>query len=293
MGSDVGPAPVDIQMLWEWHRWAQEAADRGETETAVGVAGRLLDAAAPHAPSICPWTLVNTAIDIAVNAGRYRFALEAAARWTTAAQELGRQSFPGEWACGRINLAEAQLCRGDAGAAAALLDEAQPAAASNELAMSGLLLMRAWLLAETGAAGAARQVAAKADPRDLGHRYRSEYHYTLSLIARHLGQGELAIKEARAGFAHAWRAASRRNGFFALGSAALAQGEIDRAIAALEAFAQHPYQGQSGPGLLLLASAYEKAGRAAEARQSYQWAIERDPESAAAATARERLAVRG
>jgi len=286
----VWPAPIDsraVRMLWEASQAAQDAADRGEAENAVNVAGRLLDAAAGQASSICPWTLVNTAIDIGVNAGRYRFAFEAAARWTATAQELGRQSFPHEWACARINLAEAHLCRGDEGAAAAFLDQAEPAALPYQLATNGLLLMRAWLLAETGSAAAARGVAAKVNPDGLGHRYRSEYHYTLSLIARHLGQGELAIKEARAGFAHAWRAASRRNGFFALGAAALAQGEIDRAIAALEAFAQHPYQGQSGPGLLLLASAYEKAGRAAEARQSCQWAVERDPESAA--TARQRL----
>jgi tetratricopeptide (TPR) repeat protein len=293
MDNGAGFAPVDLRTLWELSDAARDASDRGESENAVGVAGRLLDVAAAQAPGICPWTLVNGAIDVAVNAGRYRFAFEAPARWTAAAQELGRQSFPLEWACARINLAEAHLCRGEDGAATNLLHEAELAASFGELASSGLLLMRAWLLAETGAAGTARNVVARVDARDLGHRYRAEYHYTLSLIARHLGETELAMKEARVGFGHAWRASSRRNGFFALGSAALARGETERAIAALESFAEDRYRGQSGPGLLLLAAAYEQVGRPADARQSYQWALERDPESAAAATARERLARMG
>ena len=53
---------------------------------------------------------------------------------------------------------------------------------------------------------------------------------------------------------------------------------------ALEAFAAHPYQCQSGPGLLMLASAYRRAGRQEAAAQAEQWARERDPECAAVST---------
>ena len=279
---------VPVETLAEWKWLAKAASDRGDTRLASTTVERVLEVAAVQSPALCLWSVANTAIDISVNAGDYRFALEAAGRWSVEAQAAGRARFPFDWAYSRANLAEAQLCRGEAAAATALLDEADSTDRLDDLAINGLLLMRAWLLAHTGQAAAAGAVVKQVQRAPLKD-YLPEYHYTRSIIARELGELDRAIAEAREGFAHAARASSQRNGFFALGSAALARRELDRGIAALEEFARHPYQGQSGPGLVLLAEAYEKLGRGADARQSYQWAVERDPESAAAVTARQRL----
>jgi tetratricopeptide (TPR) repeat protein len=260
---------------------AYAASDRGEAMAAVALAQRLLVEARQAIPTFCPWAVVCTAADIFVNAGRYRLALQAHEVWPLDAIERGREADREGWATTLMNQAEAQLCLGLDQAAAELLESARPHCQPGSLADHGRRLMQAWLLVHQGQPLAARQEAAAVDPQVMTARYRSEYHYTQSLIARALGETETAIAQAREGLRHARRASSRRNGGLALGAAMLAAGDLEPAIHALEAFAAHPYQAQSGPGLLLLASAYRRAGRAAAAAQAQQWARERDPECAA------------
>jgi tetratricopeptide (TPR) repeat protein len=262
------------------HARACAAADTGRSGTAVARAGRMLRLSRRHFTDQCPWGFVSAAVDIFINAGRYRLALEASAAWTAEARDLGQRAEPIKWAIHQINLAEALHCLGDNRGAMALLDAAEPSCADFPLAVHGLRLMRAWLCAHLGDVATARTIMATVDSDALGPRYRSECHYTSSLIARAAGDLDVATEEARAGLRCARRAASRRNGLLALGAAAFDAGDLTDAITSLEAFARHPYQGQSGPGLLLLASAYQQSNRQADSLAARAWAAERDPECA-------------
>lgn len=66
-------------------------------------------------------------------------------------------------------------------------------------------------------------------------------------------------------------------------------GRDDEAIEACRRAAEHPFKTQSGDGLLLWGDLLSKRGRIEEARAAWSLARERDPESASAGQASQRL----
>jgi tetratricopeptide (TPR) repeat protein len=267
------------------------AADRGDTQRAVTDADLVLETAHGATPDVCWWYLVNAAIDIYVNGGRYGSALSAAERWSAEAQERGRAESPVQHAYAAINRAEALHNVGDHEAALRLLDETERhAKRADRLSQEGLELLRAWILCHVGRAREAWTRLAKIDRKVFGPRYRAEYHLTRAVALCEKGELGFAEREAHAGAGAARRAASRRNALHVEARVAMAAKDDARAIALLERARRHAYQGQAGPVLVHLGEAYERAGKPAEARRAYQDALAADPQSYACAAANIRLA---
>jgi tetratricopeptide (TPR) repeat protein len=275
---------------WPTHFRAYALADRGQTSAAAQAAVDLLATAKRCSPSRCPWSLVNSAVDVLVTAGRYHEATQAASRWSPAEHEAGRQADPIGYVYTQINTAEALHNQGRDPEALALLDGVQPQVQGAPLAAEGSKLLRAWILVHRGEGEAARLALGELRPDVFGPRYRAEMHYTLAAVERGLANLDEAWRQAQLGLTCARRAASRRNGLHALGAVAFARGDLGAAVAHLEAFAGDAYQGQSSAGLLLLGQALERTGRIGDARIAYRRAIDRDGGAAWAHVARERLA---
>jgi tetratricopeptide (TPR) repeat protein len=270
------------------HR-AYALADRGRTAAAAQAAVDLLARAKRGSPSRCVWSMVNSAVDVLVNAGRYDEATQAAARWSPAECDAGQRADPMGYVYAQINMAEALHNQGRDAEALAMLDGVEPQVQGDPLAAEGSKLLRAWILAHRGEAAAARLALGEPRPEVFGPRYRAEMHYTVAAVERELGNLDEAQRQSELGLACARRAASRRNGLHALGAVAFARGDLATALTHLEAFAADAYQGQSSAGLLLLGHALERTGRIADAGTAYRQAIDRDGGAAWAGMARERL----
>jgi hypothetical protein len=158
--------------------YASVAADRGQTAKAVAAADSMLDATAKILPTTCLWFMVNAAIDVYVNAGCYGKALGAADRWTSSAQDRGREREPGAHAFAQINRAEALHNLGKQSEALALLDEVEPASQADPLSKHGLRLLRAWILAHCARQEEAKGQVASIDADALALHYAAEYHFT-------------------------------------------------------------------------------------------------------------------
>jgi hypothetical protein len=270
---------------------AYAAADRGDTAAATHGLDQLLEAARCASPEVCDWGAVNAATDLAVNAGGYRRALAAADGWAADARARGAKADPRGHTFATINRAEALHNLGEDEAALRLLVEVEPAASAGSAYLrDGLLLLRAWILAQGGRADEAWRALAAVDGRALGPRYRAEYHFTRAVALSARGDHAAARAEARAGARAARRAASRRNALEIEARLAAAAGDDARAIELHERARAHRYRGQAAPGLVALGAAYERAGKAEQARGAYAQAVERDPESVRTAAARAALA---
>ena len=265
------------------------AADRGQTSRAVGAADSMLDATAKIVPTTCLWFMVNTAIDVYINAGCYGKALAAADRWTSSAQDRGRASETVAHAYAQINRAEALHNLGKQSDALALFDEAEPSSQSDPVCKNGLRLLRAWILVHCDRREAAKSELARVEDAALTLHYAAEYHFTRAVVECAVNDFIAAEWDARQGQLLARRASSKRNALHVLARVAFATGDMQRAIALLEQARGHRYQGQAGPCLALLGEAYEAVGKLEEARGAYAEALSLDPESYAAEKARGRL----
>lgn len=255
----------------------------GDVDGAVACARAYL----AHPAAGSPLHRANTAVDVLVFAGRYGEALAVTATWDDARWRELAAGHPPIFVILRANLAEALYNLGRWDEALALLADLD-VAARTPLTAAILALQRAWILAHRGDGAAALRLVDGIDRVALPVAWRAEAHYTRASALLALDRVADAAVEAEAGLAAARRASSQRNGWFLLARAAARAGDLAHACALFERGARHFYRRQGGDSLVLWGDVLAAQGRGAEARTAWSLAIERDPESAAAAIARDR-----
>ncbi|MDI1479617.1 hypothetical protein [Polyangium sp. y55x31] len=221
--------------------------------------------------------VVNLLVCVDVASGHYARALARRAAWSLAQND-------------------AILCINEAEALANLgrweesLAHVRRALASGDaLDRTGAALHGTWVLALQERAAEARAQFALAREADLPDDFRSEYHFAEAFLCLAEGDRASARRAVLRGDALAKRASSRRNALFLLGRIAAREGRFEEALARFEEGARHVFRGQGGDGLLAWGDTLATLGRAEQAAAAWRLVIERDPESYAAALARERL----
>jgi len=296
-GRRLGIAPRRA-LGWRWMAISQdlegawEALIEGKTALAVETSDRRLDWIVEHTPDRCPWILVNSHVNILINAGLYREALAVPKRWSASARTAGRRARLSDYLLTQINLAEALYNLGRLGCAAKVLEEvrAEPEARRFPLVRAGMRMQLAWLAVLRGDSAEASDLLVDYQPAELPKLFRSEYWYTRAAALRELGRMDEAREAIQQGFTMARRASSERNGIFLLASVAFRANDLAAAIRYSELGIAHSYKGQGGDALLLLAEAYGRLERPTDMKRTYELVIERDPESKAARRAKRRLA---
>lgn len=259
--------------------------DLGRTADSLEATRKLLETCSR---ALCPWAIVNLAVDSLVSAGLYGQALSVHERWSETAQQRGKRHDEISFATVQINRAEALHNLGLDQQALELLDSVHALARRDPLARNGLLCLRAWILVHDGQLEAARANLSGIEPRGL-QSYGAELNYTLAALARESGNLEDALHRAETGLGLARRASSRRNGLFMVAGIAALMGNDARALALFNEAVESKYQAQGGDGLLRFATFLERRADVDGAERVLRLTIERDPESIFAATARTRL----
>jgi tetratricopeptide (TPR) repeat protein len=214
------------------------------------------------------------ALDVDVNSAKPVFRLPAAV--TQQARALVE-----------VNLAEAEYNLGRWTDAEVRL--ARTACDGDPLTRTGHRLQLAWILAHAGRGEEALAAWSEAREDALPGSFRAEYHFTNAAVLISLGRIDEALRATTMGLSIAKRVSSTRNGLFLLARAHAADGRWSEAEALCRRAAEHPNLGQGGDGLLLWGDALQQLGRPGEAKQAWELAAERDPESESAERARERL----
>jgi tetratricopeptide (TPR) repeat protein len=226
-------------------------------------------------------------VDVRVSAGKYRAAVLGGRHVRLA--RLRTRKLRGLRAIWHINRAEALHNLGRDDLALRLLDRSKAASEGNPVARNGLLCLRAWILGHRGEVAAARRAFTGIDPKPLSPMYLPEVLFTKAALELASGDVEGAFTSATAGLGAALRASSERNGLFLLGKIERVRGNLEQAVEYYERGRSHRYRGQGGGSLCELGELYQELGRTELARAAFVTAIERDPESAAAAQCRMRL----
>ncbi|MFL5351941.1 hypothetical protein [Archangium sp.] len=273
---------------WLWREELYAHSALGHTERAITGARRL----AVHAKADGCLPCANCAINLFINAGLYREALDIERSWPGPSHPP-EPSAARTWALVRFNLVEAVYNLGSWEAASARLSNLEEVARGDSFLWNFFPVQRAWILAHTGRGEDALSALAQVDWRRLPRLYRSEAHFALaaSLLAVH--RYEEARREARTGLKHARRVSSTRNGLFLLGRITLEAGQPEDALRFFEAGVSHPYQGQGGDGLLAWGDCLAQLGRHDEAREVWRLVLTRDKQSGAASRAASRLGLHG
>ncbi len=264
---------------------ARASCDVGQTGDGIQAIEELLDA---FRHSECPWSLVNTATDLYVNAGRYREALRIPTRWSKVARTAGRKRDELAFALTRINQAEALHNLGDDERALDRLAAVERLVHGSPYALSGLHCLRAWVLVHRGKLRRAREELGKVQLKTLKD-YEAEVLFTWAALERESGNLERALEQAELGRAHAGRASSQRNGKFMVASILALMKLDERALAMFRAAVDCSYTAQAGDGLLRFGSFLERKRDFEAARRVYRLVLERDRESIAATRAREAI----
>ncbi len=250
--------------------------------------GRLLLTCAPSERAHEAATLAANAF---ICAGRYGEALATEA-WADAHADTSEPYDEGQIHLLRINLAEADYNLGDWTGAKARLSPLHEDELWGSLLTHGLRAQRAWIAAHEGDPAPLHAFLDDFDPLALSPLYRAEQHFCAAVCNAALGRHTEALSHAERGAQHAMRASSRRNAHFLLAmlKAPNAQNDHDAEVLRhYEAGAAHAYLGQGGDALLAWGDLLHKNGRADEARAAWGFAKTRDPESAAARRASEKL----
>ncbi|MCY1076192.1 tetratricopeptide repeat protein [Archangium lansingense] len=269
-------------LLWREKLYAHSAL--GNTGTAVAGARRL----AVHAKADGCTRCATCAVNVFINAGLYREALDLERGWKGPSEEAPSAE-RNEWALVRFNLVEAVYNLGSWEAASARLSTLEETARGFPFLWNFFPVQRAWILAHTGRGEEALAALENVDCRLVPRVYRSEVRFTRAAALLALCRYEEAEREARMGLKLARRASSTRNGLFLLGRIAMAAGRLEEALRFFEAGATHAYKGQGGDGLLAWGDCLGKLGRHEEAREAWQRVLARDTQSGAASKAASRL----
>jgi tetratricopeptide (TPR) repeat protein len=228
---------------------------------------------------------LNQCVNVFINAGRYRRALELEALCPQPASRYERDMV----VLLQVNLAEAEYNLGRWREAEARLEWLPRLDRDLRVSVPGAWQQRAWALAHAGRAADARAAVRRVESGRLPRIYLAEYQYTLAMVALAERDTAAALACVDAGLARARRAASIRNGVFLRARVLAARGDAEPALAEFERAASMPYRGQGGDGLLAWGDLLRTLGREPEALRAYALAGERDPESAAAREAGGRL----
>ncbi len=245
---------------------------------------RALQAAKQLAP---PWLdpfaqALNMFVCLDVASGRYREALEWRSRW--AAKPNGDHD-----ALLKINEAEALACLGKWAESLALVEPLEP---KSVWVRTGRAAHLAWVLAELGRVEDARQQLAVLES-SRASLFPPDYvaelwfsRFAVAFAARELEPARAALEEAKRCVV---RESSRRNLNFYFGRVAFAQGKFEEAIADFTRGGESVYRAQGGASLVEWGDALGASGREDEAREKWERCLAEDPQSPAAATARDRL----
>lgn len=256
----------------------------GETMASVLAARRALSSmTSPN-----PW-VVNAAVNALINGGLYREALALDLHVPLDIDASVNAGARDAWALVRINLAESEYNLGwwtEAWNRLATLDDE---AITSPLTRTALWFQRSWIAAHTARGNEALRLCERANHRHLPRTFWPEAYYTRAAALLALSRLDEAEREAEVGFQLSMRASSERNGHYLLGRILASAGRPEVALTHFDAGARHIYRGQGGDGLLVWGDSLAGLGRAPEARAAWSMAVERDPQSASAGTARGRL----
>lgn len=273
MAPSVFGSALGDSLAFDWEMSALREA--GKVDEAANLAQERIDET-----SVPAWSR-NAAIDLLISAGAYSAALAAEpppCMPTSAGDALALALI-------QINLAEAEYNLGRWDEAEARLRPLDLACWCYPITRTGLLQQRAWIAAHRGRGGEALEICALADPRGLPRRFRAEYHFTRAAALLEVGRLDDAEAALGRGAKLARRISSKRNVLFLRARLAAARGNWDTAERFCREAVEHGFRGQGGAGILLWAEALKHLGRRAEADVALQLAVQRDPESEAAATA--------
>lgn len=226
---------------------------------------------------------INQFICLDIAAGRYHQALEWRGRWRWKKRALGDED-----EVLRVNEAEALACLGRH--EEALARAPHEAASHFGLLVAGVAAHRAWVLAELGRVEEARREhAVHVGASSALGPYLAEWHLSRFAVEFAAGAWDAAAAALDQAAGTAVRESSKRNVHFLRGRLAFARGQLDEAVKHFELGAASPYRWQGGPAWLDYGDALQRLGREVEARTAWQHCVERDGQSPAAATARQRL----
>jgi len=229
------------------------------------------------------WAL-NGLVDGLITAGRYREALALPEQFFV----RGSRDTASELLV-QINLAEAEYNLGLWDDAWDRLSDLDPLAAAFPITRAGLAQQRAWIAAHTGKPDESIHWWRRADLDDLPRNYHAEHFFTGAVASLGVGRHDAARRCALAGAEVAIRPSSKRNALFIRARVAAAIDEPARAESLCREAAAFPYQAQGGDGLLLWGDLLVRLGRREEAREAYDLAVARDPQSESARIAADRL----
>jgi tetratricopeptide (TPR) repeat protein len=230
--------------------------------------------------------LLNQAVDRLISAGRYLQALALPGLFRVS----GSRDSASELLV-QINLAEAEYNLGRWSAAWDRLRGLDPLTAAFPIARAGLSQQRAWIAAHADKPDEALHHWLRAEMRDLPRPYHAEHFFTGAIAWIAQGRIDAARRCAIAGKTAAIRPSSKRNALYVEARVAVATGDFVCAESLCRAAAAHPYRWQGGDGLLLWGDVLSRLRRGDEARDAYELAILRDPQSESARLAVARLSV--
>jgi tetratricopeptide (TPR) repeat protein len=130
-------------------------------------------------------------------------------------------------------------------------------------------------------------------PSHIAPAYAAEAKLTLTLVLLNLGRLEDAKRAIRACRRLMMRASTERNLLLHEARWFVLQGRLDDARKTFVAARDHRWDRQGGSGFLALGDAFRDASQHDLARECWTLSADRDPESASARTARDRLSVAG
>jgi len=278
--SVVAIVALDLRLKW----WAilQSAYLRGDIATAL----RASESALLSDLRGDDWPLANAIINALILCGLYREALSVEHRLDAPRQKTIARS---HFVLAEINLAEAEYNLGDWTAASARLERVASEAEETDLNRSVLRIQRAWIAANISDPQAALRDLDQVELKHIPREFKAEYHFTRAVALFAAGQLDAAGLAANDGLKASVRPSSERNAYFLLGRIQRALGALAEARIYFKRACSHVYVGQGGAELLAYGDLLTELGAFHEAKVVWQLAIERDPQSAAADAASDRV----
>jgi tetratricopeptide (TPR) repeat protein len=252
-------------------------AARGQSDEAIAIANLILERLKSK-PRRFDWHLVNTVIDIYINAGLYQEAIECPEMWPLSVRERAAKIDPFSATLVRLNHAEAIDNLGRPEEALAIVNEVLALPFLNEATRFAARLSRAWILARRGRSEEAAQTLLATGFRIRWQHYGPEAHFTEAVVALSQARLDDALEAAREGQQQSTRASSARNALFLLGEIKLRQSRAADALIDYQNGIEHTYQRQGGHALCVLAQHHEDAGDIERAAQVRRLIAERDPQ---------------
>ena len=239
------------------HAQAFFTSQYGDTSRALTLANKALETLAQTATtSSAPWLELNSLVNVYVNAGAYELALSCTEAWPPGANS--DTELDDNLALVLINQAEALHNLGRDLEALRYLDKVE-ARIDYEFALTGLQLLRAWILVHRGELIAAKVQMDGCKFEVLAKSYAPEIAFTKAALMRENGEYDLALTAIEHGLGETKRASSRRNGLIMRASIYAAKGDRATALPLFEQAFAMPYMAQAAYGILRYAEMQRQA----------------------------------